>query len=76
MAGLPTMLAGIVSRPLFSGPTETLPTRVLMPMSAAKATSGLVAQTTMSASSNTSAMRSLASVRCSSTFAAISRLNI
>src|SRR5215207_2704034 len=73
-AGLPTMLAGMVSTPLFSGPTERFPTRVLRPISAGNATSGLVAQITKSTSSKRSAMRSLASVRWASTRPAISRL--
>ena len=56
-------VGGIVSAPLFSGPTCTSPTRVFSVTSAGKATSGLVAAMTKSTSSNTAAMASLASVR-------------
>src|SRR5262245_26155784 len=72
---VPTTLAGMVRAPLLSGPTAWSPTRRLKVTSAGNATSGLVAQMTKSTSSNTSAMRSLQSVRRDSHVAARSRLN-
>ncbi len=72
-AGLPTTLKSAVRAALFSTPTCSSPTIVFTLTSAGNATSGLVAETTKSTCSKRSATASSATIRCSSTRAAIRR---